>query len=106
MIPDPDVVRNRESYQTKCECIRIRILESRIREFLCGPQIRIESVPYGTDPLLRIRSGYLLMCLEGNPASRSPMRHRQCYACGRTNAIQVRQAPNPLAYHAYHTRLP
>ncbi len=26
----------------------------RIQEFLCGPQIRIGSVPYGTDPLLRI----------------------------------------------------
>jgi hypothetical protein len=27
MIPDPDVVRIRESYQTECECIWIRILE-------------------------------------------------------------------------------
>jgi hypothetical protein len=47
MIPDPDVVRICESYQTECECIWIRI-----QEFLCWPQIRIESVPYGTDPLL------------------------------------------------------
>ncbi len=30
---------------------------------LCGPQIRIGSVPYGTDPLLRIQSGCnSLMC--------------------------------------------
>ncbi len=28
-----------------------------IQEFLCGPQIRIGSVPYGTDPLLRIQLG-------------------------------------------------
>ncbi len=54
MIPDPDVVRIRESYQIECECIWIRILESRFRNFLCGPQICIGSVPYGTDPLLRI----------------------------------------------------
>ncbi len=49
MIPDLDAVRIRESYQLECECIWIRI-----QEFLCGPQIRIGSVPYGTDPLLRI----------------------------------------------------
>jgi hypothetical protein len=29
----------------------------RIQEFLCGPQIRIGSVPYSTDPLLRIWLG-------------------------------------------------
>jgi hypothetical protein len=52
MIPDPDVVRIRESYQTECECIWIRI-----QEFLCEPQIRIGSVPYGTDPLLRFWLG-------------------------------------------------
>ncbi len=28
-----------------------------IQEFLCGPQIRIESVPYGTESHLRIQSG-------------------------------------------------
>ena len=32
MIPDPDAVRIRESYQIKCECIRIRILESGFQE--------------------------------------------------------------------------
>ena len=57
MIPDPDVVRIRESYQTKGECLRIRILESGFGFFLCGPQIRIGSVQYGTDPLLRFQSG-------------------------------------------------
>ena len=55
MIPDPDEVRIRESYQTKGECLRIRILESGFRTFLCGPQIRIGSVRYGTDPLLRFQ---------------------------------------------------
>jgi hypothetical protein len=56
MIPDPDVVRICESYQTECECIWIRILESgfQIQEFLCGPQIRIGSVPYSTGTLFRI----------------------------------------------------
>jgi hypothetical protein len=29
----------------------------RIQEFLCGPQIRIGSVPYRTDPLLLIQLG-------------------------------------------------
>ena len=29
----------------------------RIQEFLCGPQIRIGSVPYGTVPLLQIQLG-------------------------------------------------
>ena len=33
------------------------------------------------------------LSLAQPPASRSPMRHRQCYACGRTNVIQVRQVP-------------
>ncbi len=33
MISDPDVVRIRESYQTECECIWIRILESGFRNF-------------------------------------------------------------------------
>jgi len=57
MIPDPDEVRIRESYQTKGECLRIRILESGFGTFLCGPQIRIGSVQYGTDPLLRFQLG-------------------------------------------------
>ena len=46
MIPDPDVVRIRESYQTKCECIWIRILESGFRNFYADP--RFASDPYHT----------------------------------------------------------
>ncbi len=38
MIPDPDVVRIRESYQTECECIWIRILESGFRNFYADPR--------------------------------------------------------------------
>ena len=57
MIPDPDEVRIRESYQIKGECLRIRILESGFGTFLCGHQIRIGSVQYGTDPLLRFQLG-------------------------------------------------
>jgi hypothetical protein len=37
MIPDPDMVRIRESYQTKGECLRIRILESGFGTFLGVP---------------------------------------------------------------------
>ncbi len=46
MIPDPDVVRIRESYQTKRECVRIRILESRFGNFYADP--RFASDPYRT----------------------------------------------------------
>ncbi len=57
MIPDPDEVWIRESYQTKGECLRIGILESGFGTFLCGAQIRIGSVQYGADPLLRFQLG-------------------------------------------------
>ncbi len=46
MIPDPDVVWIRESYQNKCECIWIRILESGFRNFYADP--RFTSDPYHT----------------------------------------------------------
>ena len=52
----------------------------RIQEFLCGPQISIGSVLYGTDPLLRIQSGYKLFLCKGNSASRASERTRECYA--------------------------
>jgi hypothetical protein len=42
MIPDPDVVRIRESYQTKCECIWIRILESGFRNFYADPRFTLD----------------------------------------------------------------
>ena len=46
MIPDPDEVRFRESYQTKGECLRIRILESGFGNFYADP--RFASDPYHT----------------------------------------------------------
>ena len=46
MIPDPDVVRICESYQTKGECLRIRILESGFGNFYADP--RFASDPYRT----------------------------------------------------------
>ncbi len=46
MIPDPDVVWIGESYQIKCECIWIRILESGFRNFYADP--RFASGPYRT----------------------------------------------------------
>jgi hypothetical protein len=42
MIPDPDVVQIRESYQTKCECNRIRILESGFRNFYADPRFALD----------------------------------------------------------------
>ncbi len=94
MIPDPDVVRIRESYQIECECIWIRILESGFRNFYADP--RFASDPYHT---LRIPSSgsdwarTSLVC-KGYPASRSSMRSRECYALQPDHAIQVRQVPN------------
>jgi hypothetical protein len=74
----------------------------RIQEFLCGPQIRIGSVPYGTDPLLRIQSGYKLFMCKGNSASRASEWTRECYALSPDHTIQVRYVPNS----EYHLLLP
>ena len=52
----------------------------RIQEFLCGLQIRIGSVPNGTDPLLRIQSGFKLFMCKGNSASRASEWTREYYA--------------------------
>ncbi len=57
--PDPRIIPNYMRMQPDPDSL------IRIREFLCGPQISIGSVPYGTDPLLRVRSGYLLMFCKG-----------------------------------------
>ena len=46
MIPDPDGVRIRESYQTKGECLRIRILESGFGNFYADPRFALD--PYRT----------------------------------------------------------
>jgi hypothetical protein len=95
MIPDPDVVRIRESYQIKCECIWIRILESGFRNFYADP--RFASGPYRTVRTPSSGSDWVrtsLVC-KGYPASRSSMRSRECYALQPDHAIQVRQIPNP-----------
>ena len=55
MIPDPDEVRIRESYQTKGECLRIRILESGFGTFMRTPDPhRIRTGQYGSTPLVPI----------------------------------------------------
>ncbi len=46
VIPDPDVVRIRESYQTKGKCLRIWILESGFGTFYADS--RFASDPYRT----------------------------------------------------------
>ena len=95
IIPDPDVVRIRESYETKCECIWIRILESGFRNFYADP--RFASDPYRT--VLTPSSGSdwarTSHVCKGYPASRSSVRTRECYALQPDHAIQVRQIPNP-----------
>jgi hypothetical protein len=42
MIPDPDVVRIRQSYQTRCEFSWIRILESGFRNFYADPRLALD----------------------------------------------------------------
>ncbi len=49
MIPDPDVVQIRESYQIECECIWIQILESGFRNFYADPRS-------ATDPYHMVRT--------------------------------------------------
>ncbi len=94
MIPDPNVVQIRESYQTECECIWIRILESGFRNFYADPSFA--SGPYHTVRTPSSGSDWArtsLVC-KGYPASRSSMRSRECYALQLDHAIQVRQVPN------------
>jgi hypothetical protein len=51
MIPDPDVVRIRESYQTRCECSWIRILESGVMNFYADPRFALDrTMRYGSPP--------------------------------------------------------
>jgi hypothetical protein len=91
MIPDPDVVRIRESYQFECECIWIRILEYGFRNFYADP--RFASDPYRTVQTPSSGSDWARtshVC-KGYLASRSSVRNRECYA---HDAIQVRQIPN------------
>ncbi len=73
----------------------------RIQEFLWGPQIRIGSVPYDTDPL-RIQWGYKLFICKGSLASRASEWTRECYALSPDHTIQVRHLPNS----EYHFLLP
>jgi hypothetical protein len=95
MIPDPDVVRIRESYQIECECIWVRILESGFRKFYADPRFasgayRTVRTPPSASDLARTSH----VC-EGYPASRSSVRNRECYALQLDHVIQVRQIPNP-----------
>ncbi len=110
MIPDPDVVRNRESYQTKCECIWIRILESAFRYFYADP--RFASDPYHTVWIPSSGSDWARTShdCKGTRYLDHPWGTGNAMPCSRTNAIQVRQVPNPpsipgLPYHVYHYHL-
>jgi hypothetical protein len=89
MIPDPAVVRIRESYQIECECIWIRILESGFRNFYADH--RFASDTYHTVRIPSSGSDWARtshVC-KGFPASRSSM--RSSYALQPDHAIQVRQ---------------
>ena len=102
MIPDPDVVRIRESYQTKCECNWIRILEPGFRNFYADP--RFASDPYHTVRIPSSGSDWARtshVC-KGTRHLDHPWGAGNAMPCSRTNAIQVRQVPNLLAHHAYH----
>ncbi len=95
MIPDPDMVRIRESYQTKCECIWIRMLNSGFRNFYADP--RFASDPYQT---VRIPSSgpdwaRTSHVCKGTRHLDHPWGAGNAMPCSRTNAIQVRQVPNP-----------
>jgi hypothetical protein len=104
MIPDPDVVRICESYQTECECIWIRIRESGFRNFHAEP--RSASDPYHAVRTPSSGSDWARtshVC-KGHPASRSSVRSRACYALQPDHAIQVRQSQTHL-HHVYHYHL-
>jgi hypothetical protein len=68
MIPDPDVVRIRESYQTKCECNWIRILESGFRSFYADPRFALDPIglvsSYCLKYLREVKSALILFLLE------------------------------------------
>jgi hypothetical protein len=75
-----DVVRIRESYQTECECIWIRILESGFRNYYADP--RFASDPYHTVRTPSSGSDWArtsLVC-KGYSASKASVRTRECYA--------------------------
>ncbi len=90
LIPDPDVVRIRESYLTECECIWIRILESGFRNSYADP--RFASGPYHTVRTPSSGSDWArtsLVC-RGYSASKASVRTRECYALKPDHTIQVR----------------
>ncbi len=109
MIPDPDVVRIRESYQTKRECDRIRILESGFGNFYANP--RFASDPYRTVRISSSGSDWAIFSCVCKGT-----RHLD-HPWGTGNAMPVAglmpsrsgRLPNPLAYHVtihvYHYHL-
>jgi hypothetical protein len=85
MIPDPDVVRIRESYQTNCEC----------RNFYADP--RFASDPYHTVRIHSSGSDWARtshVC-KGTRHLDHPWGTGNAMPCSRTNAIRVREVPNP-----------
>jgi hypothetical protein len=95
MIPDPDVVRIRESYQAKRKCNWLRILESGFRNFYADPRFAsIRTMRYGSPPPDPIGLGLLMIC-KGTRHLDHQQGTGNALPCSRTNAIQVRQAPNP-----------
>ena len=94
-IPDPDEFRIRESYQTKGECLRIRILESGFGNFYADP--RFASDPYST---VRIHSSgtnraLLMFCRGARHLDQPPEAYAMPIAG--PNANRSGWSPNPLA---------
>ena len=105
MIPDPDLVRIRESYQTECECLWIRILESGFRNFYADPKFASGLYHMVRTPSSGSDCARTSHVCKGYPGSRSSVRTRECYALQPDHAIQVRQIPNLRNTMFYHYHL-
>jgi hypothetical protein len=90
LIPVPDVVWIRESYQTEWECIWIRILESGFRNFYADA--RFASGPYHTVWTPSSGSDWAITSLvcKGYSTSKASVRTRECYALKPDHTIQFR----------------
>jgi hypothetical protein len=90
MIPDLDVVRIHESYQTECECIWIRILESGFRNFYADPKLASGSNHTERTPSSGSDWARTSLVCKGYSASKASVRTRECYALKPDHTIQVR----------------
>jgi hypothetical protein len=81
--PDQRIVPKAMQMHTESDC-RVRI-----KEFLCGPQIRIGPVPYGTVPLLLIVSCLTIYRHTEIKTYTDKLTDRQCRSKGRQTDKQT-----------------